>query len=229
MKKTTHFLMLTAFSASNLYASENDLYEFLWLDPDKQVYVLQNKLYPKHRSFYFDVGYLMGLSNEFQDTNGIQLKAGYYFHEEWAIELQYRQYSNSDNNAYKNLQEINQVEPFVRRFKNDQSLFVIWSPFYGKINTFNKIFYFDWSFGLGVGKTNSENNLESVTNTTAVSSYDAEDLTTYSLKTNVKFHLNENLHLGVEFINSNFQAESPQKKKKWEMNNDIIFTIGVSF
>src|SRR5690606_30883158 len=106
MKKTTTFLMLWVLFASNGRASEQDLYDFLWLDPDKEVYVLQNKLYPKYQTFYFDIGYLIGLSNEFQDTNGIQLKGGYYFHEEWAVELQYMQYSNSDNSAYKNIQII---------------------------------------------------------------------------------------------------------------------------
>lgn len=223
--------MLSALFVSNGQASEQDLYDFLWLDPDKEVYVLQNKLYPKYRSFYLDVGYLMGLSNEFQNTNGIQFKTGYYFHEEWAVELQYLQYSNSNNNAYKNIQIINNSEPFVRRFKQDTSLYLMWSPFYGKINTFNKIVYFDWSFGAGIGKTSAENNLKSVTNTGTPSAYEEEDFTNFSLKTNVKFHINERMHLGVEFINSNYQAESPQNpgEKKWEMNNDLTFTIGVSF
>src|SRR5690606_17469085 len=130
--------------------------------------------YPKYQTFYFDIGYLIGLSNEFQDTNGIQLKGGYYFHEEWAVELQYMQYSNSDNSAYKNIQIINQSEPFVRRFKNDKSIYLIWSPFYGKINTFNKIVYFDWSLGVGIGQATTENNLKSVTDTNAPSAYEEE-------------------------------------------------------
>ena len=32
-----------------LPASEKDLYNFLWLDPDKKVYVLQNKIHKKSK------------------------------------------------------------------------------------------------------------------------------------------------------------------------------------
>jgi len=49
--------------AGSLKASEKDLYDFLWLDPDKSVYVLQNKVYKKKNSFYGSVGFLQGQSS----------------------------------------------------------------------------------------------------------------------------------------------------------------------
>ena len=82
MKKVWGILLLTIFSLS-AQAGENDLYDFLWLDPDKSVYVLQNKIYPKDNSFYLDISYGTGLSGDFQDTNGAGIKGGYYFAEEW--------------------------------------------------------------------------------------------------------------------------------------------------
>lgn len=40
-------LVLFTLSAPALRADEKDLYDFMWLDPDKKVYVLQNKVHKK--------------------------------------------------------------------------------------------------------------------------------------------------------------------------------------
>ena len=77
MKNFLHLLILVMIP-NWIQAGENDLYDFLWLDPDKSVYVLQNKIYAKNKSLYLDMGYINGLSNAFQDTTGAQLKLGYY-------------------------------------------------------------------------------------------------------------------------------------------------------
>lgn len=230
MKNFLHLLILVMIP-NWIQAGENDLYDFLWLDPDKSVYVLQNKIYPKNKSLYLDFGYINGLSNAFQDTTGAQLKVGYYFKEEWAVELSHSSYSHSNNSTYESLKVINGAEPFSRKMKTLTSAFIIWSPFYGKINTFNKIFYFDWSFGLGTGDMQAESNLESVTNPALPSSFKGESYNPLLLKSNIKFHLNRRVHLGVEFHNANFQAGSPKSpsKKEWRQMNDLVFSLGVSF
>lgn len=212
-------------------AGENDLYDFLWLDPDKSVYVLQNKIYPKDKTYYLDLSYGVGLSGDFQDTSGAGIKGGWYFDEEWAVELGYITYSHTENSAYDAIKAVNGAEPFARRFKNAASAYLIWSPFYGKINTFNKIYYFDWSFGAGLGSVNAESNLDSVRDPSLPNTFESESYITGNLKTNVKFHLNRNLHLGVEFSNVNYQANTPSKpsSKRWKQNNDVLFSIGVSF
>src|SRR5665648_749616 len=98
-----------------IHTVEESLYDFLWLDPDKKVYVLQNKLYKKEHSLYFDVGYLTNYTSKFQDTAGYALKGGYYFHEEWGAELFFNQYSNKDNDAFRDVQLVNTAVPFIRR------------------------------------------------------------------------------------------------------------------
>jgi hypothetical protein len=145
-------LLLIIFFSKFIRAAEDSLYDFLWLDPDKSVYVLQHKVYEKNHSFYFDLSYLSNGSSEFQSSRGWGVKFGYFFKEEWAVELSYATYSNSDNAAYQNVTQINGTEPFVRRVNGLMGVNLILSPFYGKINTFNKIIYFDWSFGVGLGK-----------------------------------------------------------------------------
>lgn len=231
-------LSLLIFIPTLVMASESDLYDFLWLDPDKSVYVLQNKIYPKDKSFYVDIGYVSNLTSNFQDTQGAQLKAGYYLNEEWAVEFDYMQYTNTDNTAFDSLQVITSTEPFIRRPLQNATVFLIWSPFYGKINTFNKIYYFDWSFGVGTGQYTMESSLKF--NTVGNGSggpgngpnqYETENFTPLQLKSNVKFHINKHIHLGVEFLNTNYQAATPKSPNtdKWQQNNDLIFSIGVSF
>lgn len=230
MKRFIHLLILVMIPHW-VQAGENDLYDFLWLDPDKSVYVLQNKIYPKNKSLYLDFGYAKGLSNEFQDTTGAQLKLGYYFKEEWAFEVNYMTYSHQNNATYESLKVINGAEPFSRKAKRLTSVYLIWSPFYGKINTFNKIYYFDWSFGVGTGSLQAESNLESVTHPALPNNFESENYIPVLFKSNVKFHINRRLHIGVEFQNINYQAGSPTapSAKEWRQLNDLIFSVGVSF
>lgn len=212
-------------------AGEESLYDFLWLDPDKKVYVLQNKLYKKEKSFYFDLGYISNQTSKFQDTNGFALKGGYYFHEEFGIELFYQQYSNKNNDDFRNVAAINGVVPFIRRMNDSYGAVAIWSPFYGKINTFNQIFYFDWSFGAGVSVVNTDSNINSVRILNAPNKYEKKSYTGGVLKTKVKFHLKENIHLGLEYMNSYYMAPGPKdpKNDKLRTNTDVILSIGFSF
>ncbi len=226
----TFFITFICITNSTAWAGEEDLYDFLWLDPDKSVYVLQNKIYPKDKSLYLDLGYMMNLSSTFQDTSGAQFKLGYYLNEEWAIEFDYIKYSNLDNGALKSVKVVAGLAPFVRRPLSSTTVFAIWSPFYGKINTFNKIYYFDWSFGVGTGSYTMESNLETA-QLASEDRFKTEDYTPLQLKTTFKFHINRAVHLGVEILNTNYESNSPKNPNStsWDQNYDLIFSVGASF
>lgn len=236
--KTTTIQLLAILSAAffsiSAKSSEGDLYDFLWLDPDKKVYVLQNKVYKKERSFYFNLGYIYGTSNEFQDTHGGHFSAGYYFNEEWAFEVFGNKYSNSNNESYDNLTRINSSVPFVRRFDSFYGGMVVWSPFYGKINTFNKIFYFDWSVGLGAGKVNTESNALTAADPDQASTFEKESYNAAAIKTGLRFHATENIHINIEYLRTTYKAPGPTinnrpGEEKFRANSDLIFSIGISF
>jgi outer membrane beta-barrel protein len=235
MLKITILAALSVLLVSNrTHAGEKSLYDFLWLDPDKKVYVLQNKLYKKEHTFYADVGYISNFTSKFQDTQGFNLKAGYYFHEEWGLEVFYNQYSNGNNEDWRNVRSINGADPFVRRFNQAYGAFAIWSPFYGKINTFNRIFYFDWSFGLGYSQISAESNRDTVSDTNLRSSYKDESYNAVAWKTNLKFHLSENVHLGVEWMQQHYRAKGPDRNgqkasESFKVNQDLILSIGFSY
>lgn len=231
MKQLLFLVLCLTIALNKVQAGEEDLYDFLWLDPDKKVFVLQNKIYPKDGSFYADISYVSNVTNEFQDINGGGLKLGYYWAEEWAIEFSHITYSSQNNTAYDSVKVVNETEPFIRRPLSNTSVFAIWSPFYGKINTFNKIFYFDWYFGVGTGQFTTESNLDSVVDPSKPSTFKTETFTPLQLKTGVKVHMNKNLHIGVEFLNTNFEAGSAKNpsNKSLKQSNDLIFSLGVSF
>lgn len=236
MKK---LLLLTALftyvAAPNMAcAKEGDLYDFLWLDPDKKVYVLQNKLYKKNHTFYGDLGFIKNINSKYQDTIGFSAAGGYYFMETWAVEVFYKKYSNDDNDTYKNVVNVNGSEPFVRRVNDAYGANIIWSPFYGKINTFNKIFYFDWSFGAGIASIQTESNRESVADAGKAGQYKDDDYVGLNLKTGLKFHATKNFHIGIELSNLSYKAEGPTKngyhdKKKIRHWTDALITVGFSY
>ncbi|MDD0853412.1 outer membrane beta-barrel domain-containing protein [Halobacteriovorax sp. GB3] len=236
-KKVSTFLLLTIFNAMTLgevKAEEKDLYKFLWLDPDKSVYVLQNKMFPKRGTTYMELGYLSHLSAEYQDTTGASLKVGHFLNEQWAIELMFRKYSNSDNDALTSIREINQTVPFVRRPLQSTSLLAKWSPFYGKINTFNKIFYFDWHFAAGPSLIETESNAKTVADPNSDTRYDSESTIGATVKTGVRFHLNKNWQINIDYVKDFYQApgvlvDGVQRPDKWRNQSDVIFSIGFSF
>ena len=223
-------LVLVIVFSLKAFSGEEDLYDFLWLDPDKSVYVLQNKLYPKKGRVYFDLGYVSNTSSNFQDTTGGLVKLGYSFSEEFALEFNHITYSNMDNSAVNSVESVAGLVPFIRRPLSSNSLFLVWTPFYGKINTFNKIYYFDWGFGVGSGSLKMESNLDTA-EIADKDIYKAENYTPLQFKTHFKFHINKRFHLGIEYLNTNYQAPTPKDKnsKSWTQNNDLIFTLGASF
>lgn len=233
-KNTAQVLGLALIFQAPLQASENDLYDFLWLDPDKKVYVLQNKVYEKKNTFYANVGYLMGLNAPFQDTSGVNVSAGFYFHEEWAFEVLGNFYSNSNNENYENLERINGSVPFVRRVDSLYGGLVVWSPFYGKINTFNKIFYFDWSFGAGLGSMTTESNAKTAAIPDEAAEFQSESYGAGIVKTSLRFHATENIHVNIEYMRSHYKAPGPTVdnipgQEKIRAHSDLIFSVGFSF
>ncbi len=229
MKKLILIFILVL--SSNAWSDESDLYDFLWLDPDKQVYVLQNKVYEKKGTFYFDVGLVKGMSNDFQDVIGFQGRLGYFLKEEWAVEALFNKYSPSNNRTYDNLKALNNGEPFVRRILQSQALLLVWSPFYGKINTFNKIFYFDWSFAIGPALIKSESNVNTVANVALSGVYEDESYTGAIFKTGLKFYINKRFHVGLEFMNTHYYAPGPQNTSKdiLRADSDVLLSVGISF
>ena len=222
---------------SNVQASEKDLYNFQWLDPDKKVYVLQKKVYKRKGTFYANFGYLSGLNFNYLDVSGFLAGIGYYFGEEWAFEVFYHLYRNGANEAQKNiLKTHDEAVPFIRKFQSKEGGMILWSPFYGKINTFNKIIYFDWSFGLGGGTLAAKSNACCVAREDSdLDKFEAESFKALFFKTAFRIYMNKWLSVGAEYHRNWYNGGGPEfiegKKPKKDLRfyGEFIFLMGLSF
>jgi outer membrane beta-barrel protein len=138
-------------------ADQESLYEFEWLDKDKKIYVLQNRLYNKVGRFHLSLLGGLDTSAKFTDTYFGAFKGGYFISESWGIEFGHSVGTGETNTTAKAIVE-QAATPFYRQIKSITHANVMWSPFYGKFNTFDQIYYLDWFIGLGVASITDENN-----------------------------------------------------------------------
>lgn len=154
------WLMLIASSWAGLAeASEKDPpleYNFRWLDPDKKIYVLQNRKYLKSSRLLFSVLGGVGVSNSYRDVKTLDGRMSYYLSEGVGLEVFYRKSFNSANTTFDALVNTNtNIFPIIREMKAEYGGTLQWVPWYAKINVFNSILYFDWYFAGGAGQLES--------------------------------------------------------------------------
>jgi outer membrane beta-barrel protein len=177
-------------------------YNFSWLDPDKEVFVLQNRRYRKAGRLHLNLGAGITTSGAFVDSTTLQARGGFFFKEEWGAELIYANNSGKENDTAALLRGGDRLGgagsvPFRRIVNNYLGGMILWAPFYSKINTFNTIIYLDWIFGLGYAKVEETNNRQ-------------EFLTgTINSTPTVESHSGPIWNIGTKFfINDRFQSTS---------------------
>ena len=72
--------LVSLVSLNRTHAGENSHYDFSWLDPDKEIFVLQNRTYQKDGNFYVNVGGGFTASGAFVDSLNVQGRFGFFFH-----------------------------------------------------------------------------------------------------------------------------------------------------
>jgi|GEM_PF-200559 len=140
-------------------ANSDGEYNFTWLDPDKKIYVLQNRRYTKAEKVELSLMIGPGLSNPYRNTFNADPRLTYYFSEAFGLEAFYGFTFNTPNNTYQALvgsSRLQNVQPVLREIQNQIGLNLVWVPWYAKINVFNRILYFDWYFTAGVGSLHSQ-------------------------------------------------------------------------
>jgi outer membrane beta-barrel protein len=223
------FIISTIFLCPLLNAAEDDLYEFLWLDPDKHVFVLQNKQHKKAKKFFAQASYLNATNVDFQNSNGFGASIGYHFNEQLGVAVDAHFFNNSHSQAYQNILNVTNSEPFIRRPNQNISINLLWTPFYGKINTFNRIFYFDVGLGVGLSRLGMSSNLNNVRDTNVVNQFDRENYHGLNSKIFLKFHIDNKQFIGAEFNNTSFKGVGPRGNKSVEHLRYLNFSYGISF
>ncbi len=236
MKKFIGMLLLIVASTSVLQsssiASEGSVYNFSWLDKDKEVYVLQNRKFRKNGQFYVGGTGGKALAGAFIDSYEGSLYGGYFFKEDWGLELSYTKASGSTNATYAGVNDQGSVA-FYRKIDTSISAMLMWSPFYSKINTFNKIFYFDWLFGLGLTSVSTNDNRNEFKPT---GDADHDVLTNESNQgltwmSGLRFYISNSWSTRLDFkaihLNADSATSSTETEKKW--SHYYNFAVGLNY
>ncbi|MEX0799013.1 MAG: outer membrane beta-barrel domain-containing protein, partial [Bacteriovoracaceae bacterium] len=219
-----------------IFAAEDNVYEFSWLDQDKEIYVLQNRKFRKNKKIY--VGGLFGrqINGAFINSNEVSLHGGFFFKEDWGFEVNYTLASGSTNSTHDSVNEQGAAVAFYRKVDTSMSAMAIWAPFYAKINTFNKIFYYDWMFGAGVANVTTLDNRNEFDQASPDSDELTEDTTTApTWMTNFRFYITQNwsaemriegLHMNVEMVSEDV-SNRDTSETRW--NHYYDFKLGLNY
>ncbi len=212
-------------------SAADDEYDFSWLDPEKKIYVLQNRKYQKSQRVLLSVMGGPGLSNSYRNTLNVDPRMAYYFNENFGFEAFYTKTFNSENNSFKALTRAvgSGVIPVVREIRSQYGALLHWAPWYAKINMFNQILYFDWYFAAGAGSIQSA--VDTRRNGNATANYVNKELFALFLGTGQQFHLSREWVVRLDFTGAFYQAPiyGLDGEKTWFSNFNFGLGIGYRF
>lgn len=220
--KNIFLVLVCALMSSAVLASEKSLYDFQWLDKDKEVYVLQNRRFRKVDKVYVGVNGVKTMSGAFINSYGVSARAGYFLREDWGIEFAYGKNSGSENDTARGVRDQSTV-PFYRKVESYMAAMVMWSPFYSKINTFNKVFYFDWMLGAGVASIKTADNRNKFVSV-ADDSLTSENNMGAIWNTGFRFYINDHWSLRLDLTGLHYNADKSTKKQGANVKTNSIFS-----
>lgn len=181
-------------------------YDFSWLDPDKKIYVVQNRKYTKKNRLELALSGGVGFGEAYRTTTTFLPRAFFYISESWGLSVLGVFNSNSENDDFVALKSVSSVVPAVRDIQSMLGGSVVWVPFYGKVNMFNQIFYLDWHIEAGMGQVNTEIDLN--TSSTGSARIQETAHTSFHWGTGQKFFITRNFAARLDFLAVYYSAPS---------------------
>lgn len=234
-KVLASLVLFTLTFTTNLFAAEKDIYEFSWLDPDKEVFVLQNRKFRKAGRLHLNVGGGITTSGAFVDSTAIQGRAGYFVTEDYGLEVIYSKNNGKENDTAKGVRNSSGggtgTTPFRRIVQSYTGAMFLWSPFYSKINTFNSIVYMDWIFGLGYASLTEKNNKLRFTEGQSAEGVETQESHSGIMwEAGLKFYLNENFSVRTDLTAIHYSADNiASDGSSYKSNFDATVSLGYSF
>lgn len=225
MKKIV-LILLSLIMSTAVLADEKSLYNFSWLDSDKEIYVLQNRKFRKDGHVYIGGTGAYNLSQDFLDAYGVTARGGYFFSEDWGIELVYGRFNSTESDTAKGVKEQG-AYPFYREIESYMGGMLMWSPFYSKINTFNRVYYFDWMFGLGVASINTKDNRKLFDPSIPAASRNAktsENNLGALWNTGFRFYVNQNWSIRLDITGVSYKADKTKSDGTNKSTSSKLFT-----
>lgn len=191
---------------SQAQAADDEDYNFSWLDPEKKIYVLQNRKYRKAGGAHI---YAMGgvaLAETYRTVYQFQPRIGTWFNEDFGIEAFYSARFHSPNNAYRALSQATSggTTPLIREIKSQFGVLFNWAPWYAKMNVFDSVLYFDWYFSLGAGTMSSEVGPKTQEDNPTL--WKSENLFAAYVGTGQLFHVSEAFKVRIDFLGHFYSA-----------------------
>lgn len=232
MKNVIITLSAFVFLISDTYSQAQSLYNFDWLDKDEQVYVLQNKEFVKKSRFAIDLGLIQSDNSPYYDSTGFFFTGTYHFSDRYSIDLTHKRYANSESQDLKNLLSLSdlQTKPLLNVIDAVTFINFNWIPFYGKLNIFNNIYYFDLGFGVGGGMFNVQSNYKTFSEKNKPFTLDKETATGANTKIFFKFFTDKNFTFGFNYNLSMVQTiKSADEQKQNYFYSDFLINVGYLF
>jgi len=193
-----------------VFAAEDDEYNFSWLDPEKKIYVLQNRRYRKAGAAQIFAMGGLSLGDPYRTVVQVQPRFGYWFSETMGFEAFYSARFHSLNNSYLALERAitsgGTNSPYIREVKSQVGLLFNWAPWYAKINVFNSILYFDWYFSVGLGSLTTDIGPKRKDDAASTAFWSSENLFAVYLGTGHLFHLNEHWKVRLDLLGHFYSA-----------------------
>lgn len=228
------FLLLSLLVSAKIFASEKDIYEFSWLDPDKEVFVLQNRKFRKAEHLYVNAGGGITTSGAFVTSTALQGRVGYFMSEDFGIEGLYSKNNGKENDTAKGVRSSGVqgtgTTPFRRIVDNYWGVMALWSPFYSKINTFNKVVYMDWIFGVGYSQLKEKNNKLAFQSAALANQETTESHSGVIWEAGMKFYLDQNFSIRTDLTSVLYSANNISTSgTSMKTNYDATVSLGYSF
>jgi outer membrane beta-barrel protein len=225
------FHVSPAYAATETSAdSERDDYDFSWLDPDKKIYVVQNRKYLKGNHLELALSGNVGFGPKFNSVKGGLGRGTYYFNEHFGMSGFYGFESNSYNGTFSLLQSQFNIQPSVRELKSYIGGSVMWLPFYGKMNMFNQILYIDWHLEAGVDSCSTTIDLNTHANQASIPA--TGTYTGFHWGTGWKFFITRNWGARLDFLAIYYSAPVGLNGALTSTNNNYdnyFVNLGVSY
>ncbi len=207
--------------------SKSDEYNFSWLDPEKKIYVLQNRKYVKTGHPILSVMGGGSMSNSYRNVYSVDGRFAYYLSEWLGIEAFYTNFFNSTNSTFTALSKASTGMPSIREIQSQVGAMVHFVPWYAKINVFNAILYFDWYFGVGLASMSTQVDLRQ--NFSAAANYSPQSLLGVTLSTGNEYYFSRSFIFRWDVTGTVYSAPVSGLSGESTMFSNINFAAGLGW
>jgi outer membrane beta-barrel protein len=207
-----------------------------WSAKDEDYGVIQNRTYAKAKKFYGSLVAGTLINDAFAEAKPIGGMIGYYFNEDYGLELSYLSHSAKRNENVETLANKSYaVAPNYNLVKNSITLSGSYMPFYAKMAFMNSsIMYFDMGFTAGIGTTTYDQVTKA--SSTAAEQFNSKSAPHFELGFTQQLFVGKNVAFRIDLKNtfysqkivpyqSNFNTTTSEETKS---TNDTTVTLGLT-